>query len=414
MFFNPEVMRIALVHLRHAKSGGTERYLDRVSKYLAERGHAVTIVCRSHAEPSHPALRFERLRPLAIGGSWRFWSFARAVEKHVAQADYDVVYGLGRTWSQDVLRMGGGCQRTYLALAHDATRTPLERALLLGKLKHAVSVRLEERALDPRGAGARTRVIVNSEMVRRDVLARYALDPARVITIHNGVDLERFHPRLAAPGAAGAALRAELGLGADELAVLFLGTGYARKGLDLVLAAFPALLAAEPRARLVVCGFDSAGPRYAARAAELGIAHAARFLGGRLDPEAVYAACDLYVLPTRCDPFANSTLEALASGLPVITSATNGGAELLSPGVDGAVVDVLAPTAVEALAAELCAWGRGDRARAARAAARALAERHDEASKFAAAERVLAEAARARIGAESGAERGIGAHMSIS
>lgn len=398
-------MRVALVHMRHAKSGGTERYLDRISGFLADRGHDVTIVCRSHAEPSRAGVRFAVLHPLAVGAAWRSWSFARAVERHVASADYDVVYGLGRTWSQDVLRLGGGLQRTYLELAHDATRTPVERALGLGKLKQAVALRLEERALgpprngtaggsgsaaEPRGAGARTRVIVNSEMVRRDVLARYALDPARVVTIHNGVDLERFHPRLRAAGAAGAALRAELGLARDDLAVLFLGTGYARKGLDIVLAAFPALAAAEPRASLVVCGFDSDRPRHEARAAELGIADRARFLGGRLDPEAVYAACDLYVLPTRYDPFANATLEALACGLPVITSASNGGAELLTPGVEGAVVDVTAAGAEAALERALLAWSRDGRARAAAGAARALAERHGDGSKFAAAEAVLA------------------------
>jgi len=354
----------------------------------------VTIVCRSHAEPSHPALRFVKLRPLAIGGAWRFWSFAKAVERHVEAAGYDVVYGLGRTWSQDVLRMGGGCVKTYLATAHDATRTPLERTLGLGKWKHRISIALEERALDPRGAGGKVRVIVNSEMVRRDVLERYALDPARVVTIHNGVDLERFSPRHAEPGGSGARLRAELGIGEEQPAVLFLGTGYARKGLDLVLGGFAEVLGREPRARLVVCGFDSDRARYEARARELGVDAAVRFLGGRLDPEAVYAACDLYVLPTRYDPFANSTLEALASGLPVITSLTNGGAELIAEGREGASVDVIEDGAEGRVARALVDWTDLERLREARGAARGLAERHGERGKFERAEAVLVEARR--------------------
>src|SRR5262249_22466878 len=162
----------------------------------------------------HPRVRFECLRGLALGGAWRTWSFARAVERHLAGQAYDLVVGLGRTWTQDVLRMGGGCQRTYLELAHRATLTPRERLLGGGAWKPALAVRSEERAL----ADPATHVIVNSTMVRRDVQARYGLHDERVRVIHNGVDLERFHPRLRA--GVGAAKRRELGLAPADCAVL--------------------------------------------------------------------------------------------------------------------------------------------------------------------------------------------------
>ena len=216
-------MCLALTHLRHARTGGTERYLDRLAGFLAARGHEVTIVCRSHAAAPHPAVRFEVLHGLALGGAWRTWSFARAVEAHVAARGYDLVVGLGRTWTQDVLRLGGGCQRTYLELAHRSTLTPRERLLGGGAWKHALAVRIEERAL----RDGRVHVIANSHMVRRDVRARYGLGDERVSVIHNGVDLERFHPR--AKSGAGAAKRRELGFGAGDCVVLFLGTEYARK-----------------------------------------------------------------------------------------------------------------------------------------------------------------------------------------
>jgi UDP-glucose:(heptosyl)LPS alpha-1,3-glucosyltransferase len=57
-----------------------------------------------------------------------------------------------------------------------------------------------------------------------------------------------------------------------------------------------------------------------------------RFLGPRSDVESVYAAADALILPTRYDAFANATLEAAASGLPVLTSGTNGASALLAPG----------------------------------------------------------------------------------
>ena len=374
-------MRLALTHLRHARTGGTERYLDRLAGFLAARGHEVTIVCRSHAAAPHPAVRFEVLHGLALGGAWRTWSFARAVEAHVAARGYDLVVGLGRTWTQDVLRLGGGCQRTYLELAHRSTLTPRERLLGGGAWKHALAVRIEERAL----RDGRVHVIANSHMVRRDVRARYGLGDERVSVIHNGVDLERFHPR--AKSGAGAAKRRELGFGAGDCVVLFLGTGYARKGLDLVLSAFPRLLAARPAARLLVAGFDSARARHETRAAALGLGARAVFVGGTLAPEALYAAADVYVLPTRYDPFANSTLEAMASGLPLVTSTTNGGAELVDESC-GSAIDVAAGP--EPLAEALVAWSEPERRRAGAAAARARAEQHGEESTFAEAERLFA------------------------
>ena len=374
-------MRLALTHLRHAKSGGTERYLDGLAGFLAARGHEVTIVCRSHSAPPHARVRFECLHGLALGGAWRTWSFAHAVERHLARTAYDLVVGLGRTWTQDVLRLGGGCQRTYLELAHRATLTPRDRLLGGGAWKHALAVRIEERALAQPG----THVIANSAMVRRDVAARYGIAGERVSVIHNGVDLARFHPRLRAT--VGAAKRRELGLARGDCAVLFLGTGYARKGLDLVLEAFPRGLAERPEARLVVAGFDSARARHEARAAELGLAGRARFVGGTLAPEELYAAADVYVLPTRYDPFANSTLEALAAGLPVITSTTNGGGELIDPGVHGALVEVGAGAAP--LAAELGRWCDPERRAAAAPAARARAEEHGDAAKFRATEELF-------------------------
>ncbi len=326
-------MRIALVHLRHAKSGGVERYLELLSAHLADAGHEPVVVCRSHAEPHHAGVEFVRLRPLSLGGAARLWNFAGAVERHVAAADYDLVYALGRTWTHDAIRLGGGCHATYLELAHDATRTPLERLIRKGERKQRVQLELERRALAP---GNYARVITNSELVKRDAMERHAIPEDKVSVIHNGADTTRFTPALRT--GPGRELRASLGWNGDEEVLLFLGTGYGRKGLDLVLEGAARLAPDRPGLRLLVVGFDSAQPRYEARAAELGIRERCAFLGGRTDAEVCFAAADVYALPTRYDPFANSTIEALASGLPTITTRTNGGCEVIDEGVDGSVL----------------------------------------------------------------------------
>src|SRR5690606_10715114 len=111
-------LKIAIVHMRYSWTGGTERYLRQVAEHLAAQGHDVTIVCRSVKGEKLPGVRFLLLRDFAVGGAWRQWAFARAVERHVRAGDYDVVYGLGKTWTHDVIRLGGGLHATYLESAH--------------------------------------------------------------------------------------------------------------------------------------------------------------------------------------------------------------------------------------------------------------------------------------------------------
>jgi UDP-glucose:(heptosyl)LPS alpha-1,3-glucosyltransferase len=378
-----KTMRICLTHMRHANSGGTELYLNYLAAYLCERGHDVTIVCRSHGELPHPRARFVVLRSFALVKTWRMWAFARSVERHIRSTPYDVVLGLGKTWNQDVIRLGGGSHRTFLESMNgsDAATSRL-------RLKDRLALGIERRAL---AAGTCRHIIVNSQMVRHDIMTRYDVPSAKIEVIYNGVDIERFHPR---NRAAGAEIRQAAGFGPEHLVFLFLGSGYKRKGLDLLLKAFQVVAKARPEARLLVVGYDSDLESYRKQAQQLGCGKKVHFLGGRSDPEYCYGAADVYVLPTRYDPFANSTLEALATGLPVITTDGNGGGELIEAGVQGGVVPLR--DGVGGLSAELLRWCDASRIRIASDAARRLAEQHDHLSKMKATEQVLRKAVRRR------------------
>jgi UDP-glucose:(heptosyl)LPS alpha-1,3-glucosyltransferase len=123
-----------------------------------------------------------------------------------------------------------------------------------------------------------------------------------------------------------------------------------------------------------------------------------RFLGPRSDAEVCFAAADLYVLPTRYDPFANATLEALASGVPAITSRQNGAFELLEEGASGSVLPALEASA---LARAVLAWCDDDRLRAGSARARALAEQHPATRTCAESAAVLDEVAAEKTGARA-------------
>ncbi|MCY2959938.1 MAG: glycosyltransferase family 4 protein [Planctomycetota bacterium] len=359
-------MKIALVHLRHAQVGGTERVLNEVSRRLAVRGHDVTVVCRSHVEPAHPAIQFRVLKSPVIGSAWRMWAFAGDVERHLRETSYDLVYSLGRTWSQDVIRCSGGSHSIWLEQVRVARKR--ERRLMphLSSIKDHLAVVIERRAYAP---GAYRRVIVNSKLVGRDLAQRYAVPPESLDLVYNGVDLQRFHP---VETTRRIEIRKGLGASAEDVLFLFLGKGFERKGLDRLIRGFVAVASREARARLSVVGRDSNQAQYEKLAADLGIGDRVRFHGERRDPELCLAAADVHVLPTWYDSFGFTVLESLACGTPAITTDHAGASELVDSGVHG---DVLrADCGPEAISASLLSWCDEDRRRQARVHARTRAE----------------------------------------
>lgn len=378
-------VKIALTHLRHAETGGTERYLNQLAVYLAERDWEVEIVCRRHGESPHPRVTFRRLHGFALGHSWRVLSFARAVERLVATGEHDVVFGLGRTWSQHVVRLGGGLTTTFL----ESMRAEGDRAPVIATGRQRVNLEIEQRNFAP---PRDQKVIANSRMVARDLASRYRIDPASIDVVHNGVDLQRFDA--SARTSERAEVRRAAGIPGDAPTLLFLGTGYVRKGLPKALEAFALARRERPELRLLVAGYDSSGIDWAARARELDCTDAVHFAGGTKQPEHYFAAADVYALPTRYDPFANSTLEALASGLPTLTTPTNGGCEVITSGVNGEVLGQDAPTAD--WAAALLHHLDPAQLPESRTAARATAERNSISARLADTERILLEVGRRR------------------
>ena len=238
----------------------------------------------------------------------------------VRRGAWDVVQSHERTLCQDVYRAGEGCHRAYLA----SQERPRARGLY-----HRIVLALERRVF------ARTpNIVAIADAGRREIETLYGVAPGRVTVVYNGVDLERFHPLNRAKYRETA--RTEAGIAPRAFTVLFVGSGFARKGLATTLAAFAAL--SDRESRLVVLGKDDA-QAYRSAAARLGVGERIAWLGARADPERWYAAADIVVLPSRYEPFGNVHLEALASGLPVVASSHAGGAEVIADGINGAVVN---------------------------------------------------------------------------
>lgn len=345
-------MRVALVYKRFAVSGGSERQLLMLSRYLIEQGDEVHVFCASRRDPVPEGVSLHQMHIGAPGHLPQLIAFSRwarrAISDHEARhGPFDVRHAFGRTLGQDVYRVGGGFHRTYLEHAHALGAPPWLRSLLVRTPYQVLKARMEEQALL---APTTQAIITNSAMTRDDLLANLPLSPERIHVVRNGVDLDRFRP--AEPGER-EAVRAEIGIAPSAPVALFLGTGFERKGLLETLRAVRRLRSSHPEALLLVVGRDADAHRWSELAESLGVRGAARFLGPRSDPERLLRASDVYVLPTAYDPAANTTLEAIACGIPVITSSMNGAAEIVDESFGTVVPNPVHPSDV---AAALARW----------------------------------------------------------
>lgn len=296
--------------------GGVEGAAFALARELGRRGVDLTVLCREAAAETPAGVTVEVLGGPSFWQPLRVLEFSRRAAR-AARGRFDVVQGFSRTRHQDVYRAGGGSHAGYMARVYPS---PAARRL---SPRHAALLWIEGAVFrDPRQL-----VLCNSRLAANEIARLHGVPAERLEVIYNGVDLERFHPGLR--DSAGARIRAELGV--EGPIALFAGSGFERKGLDLAIAG---LARAGVKAELLVAGAGDAAP-FRARAEALGVGARVRFLGLRADLPALCAAADLFVLPTRYDPFANVCLEAMAAGLPVATTLDNGAAELVEPGASG-------------------------------------------------------------------------------
>ena len=320
-------MKIGLVRRGYSATGGAEAYLFRFAEAARAAGHEPILICGG--EWPREAWPHEMI---VVAGNTPE-DFAERLEERRAIGGWDVLFSLERVWACDVYRAGDGVHAAWLERRHQFE--PAWRGWFRNlQRKHREILELECALF----TGGARRVIANSQMVKDEIIRLYGTPAEHVHVVHNGVPIHS-----AEPGAR-EKIRAELGLAPAEYVALFAGTGWERKGLRHAIAAVKALKI--PVTLLVAGRSETRGLPSSDRVRFLGA-----LPGERL--RAVLAAADVFILPTLYDPFSNACIEALAAGLPVITTTANGFAEILVHGVEG---DAVAPGDTAALAAALASW----------------------------------------------------------
>ena len=354
-------MRLAIVRQRYNPFGGAERIVARALPALERAGSEVTLIARSAT--GWGARRVITVSPFYLGRTWRDWSFARAARAAWRREAFDVVQSHERIPGCALYRAGDGVHRRWLELRRRAAGF-LERLGMAINPYHRYVCAAERRMFEHPRLRA---VICISEMVRSEILRSFRVEPRKLHVIYNGVDLEHFRPR--ERDAARDADRLRLGFGPRDTMLLFVGSGFARKGLGGAIAGLA--LARERSFGLVVAGRDVHQAQFEKQARASGIGERVKFLGGQQDVRPLYAAADCLVLPSRYEPFGSTVLEALAMGLPAIVSSRCGAAEVIEAGVNGWICE---PDDAAGIARLMTLAGTQARSESMRNAARARAE----------------------------------------
>jgi UDP-glucose:(heptosyl)LPS alpha-1,3-glucosyltransferase len=319
-------MRVAFVKQKYVAFGGGEGYVSRIMAQCAARGYEVHLITADwqEGEAGHEL----QIHPVSINRrsrSSKLYSFSASVQACIGQHGFDCVFSLERTVGQDIWRAGEGVHKKWLE--HRAEFEPAWKTWFNAhNAGHRAYLDMEEQCVR-----STPFIICNSAMIKRYVEEVYPGLEAVVSVIHNGCDLARF----TADGrdAARKQVSRDHGLDENDTLLLFPGSGWVRKGLEQAMLTLKEL----PEAELLVVGRDNPS-KWLRMARRLGVQRRVHFVPPTKEIVRYYRAADVTLFPTWSDPFANISTESIACGTPLVTSAYNGGCEIVLEGENGAVV----------------------------------------------------------------------------
>jgi UDP-glucose:(heptosyl)LPS alpha-1,3-glucosyltransferase len=321
----PSAAAVTIVAHDIGRVGGMERQLAELVIGLRGLGHEVTVIARTCELPADSGVVFKRVRgpgrPFVLAYPWFMLAGSLALRKlrrGVVQATGAIVLNKVDVVALHYLHQVGPANPSRSSAVFRL------HVKLAGALK-----RLGERLCLRRGrVGA---LVCVSEGLAEEVREEFPRLADRVLTIHNGVDLDAFAPGRGSEEAR--ARRASLAIGEEGLVLAFVGSEWERKGLEPVIRG----LALAPEWTLVVAGAGDE-QRYRALAEALGVGGRVRWLGITSDVGQVYEMSDAFVLPSDYETFSLVTFEAAASGLPILATPVSGVRELIEDGRNGFLI----------------------------------------------------------------------------
>jgi UDP-glucose:(heptosyl)LPS alpha-1,3-glucosyltransferase len=348
--------------------GGAERYLVDLCIRMAAEANEVHVYAERY-DLVDSRIHFHSVKTIPFPRSFRLLSFAVRATKEIESGNYDITFGVGNTLRANILQPHGGVHWAWFWRSLKAYDHPILWMIkFLGRvfsLKQWVNGWVEDAPYQGKNPQV---IIAISDMVKRDMMHWYRIPDERIKVVYNGVDVERFHPRNRTYREE---IRGRHGIG-DELVILFVSNNFRMKGLNFLMKALAKVKnGGRPPFKLLILGRDQKDS-YLRLAKGMGILGEVIFAGSTNEPEKYYGASDLLVHPTFYDACSLTVLEALASGLPVITTYSNGASGIMTQGQEGFVISD--PRDDQSLAEKISFFLNREKVERASIAARHLAE----------------------------------------
>ena len=322
-------MKIAIIRQKFVLYGGAEQFVQGYVHQLAEAGHDIHIFATQWSPSNHPNIHLHHVPSYKLNSFIRTLSFARFAAKAASKEPFDIIQSHEKTWKQDVYRVGDGCHKEWLE----------QRKRLLPALKgffltfnpfHRLILSIEKNLFE---SGQCKKFIAISEMVKKDILKHYNCPQEKISVVYNGVDLKRFHPDNT--NKFRDSIRKQLNIPDNRFLILFVGSGFERKGLKGLLKATQYLQSEDWNLLIMGKGRWNKFLKFAPENLRDKIIYKEPVP----EIEKYYSAADIFILPSIYEPFGNANLEALASGLPVITTRHCGASDIIQHEHNGLIVE---------------------------------------------------------------------------
>jgi UDP-glucose:(heptosyl)LPS alpha-1,3-glucosyltransferase len=311
-------LTIGFLRRGYSPSGGVEIYLKGLAGGLLGQGHRV-VLFGTEAWPVEDWPGGEILRCQGV----TLMSYISDLERIRKECGvhFDLILSVEKVPGCDLYRTDEGLHLAWLT-ERSRHLSPWAKWFQWRNPKHREKLTLERELFRPEST---RRVISISEKITRDIISYYSYPEGQISLIRNGV------PSLGLPSLQEReSARASLGISPDEKIILFVGTGWERKGLRTAIRVVELLQTKIPKIKLLIAG---KGSQRSYRSS------VAQFLGPVKEMKKIYAAGDVFVTPTIYEPFSLAALEALSSGIPVITSSAAGISEVMSCGIHGEIIE---------------------------------------------------------------------------
>lgn len=285
-------MNIKLIRANRTKFGGAEVYLSRLCEELDKLNIPYELVYSNI--------------PKFLPSWFRVLLFNYQVCKN--KTKNDIYLSLERISCPDIYRAGDGVHKVFLKIEKKSKFNPL----------HFVYLYLEKRCFNNSKM-----IIANSNMVKEEIISTYGIDEKKIKVIYNGFPLEKLDKEKSKRN-----LEKEFSFDLKEKIILYVGSGFKRKGVKEFLEILSKLKNKDFKAFII--GKEKKIDSYKILAMNLGLENKVVFTGARSDVKDFYAISDIFLFPTRYEPFSNVVLEAMNYENVVITTKQNGASEILS------------------------------------------------------------------------------------